>query len=246
MHARRVRRQDGPEHAGGGVERLHPAGLGGVPLVERFEVQPAREAGQHFLDVLQHVMHFECVAAAEHHRRAGGGRQVPHVVVERQFGIPARQHRVGEVVRGVLVDAQNVPHRNLAQLLRELRRAGHVSRDLATGDLAEPGDRLAGDVVRQGGLVEAGVRLAEAEGGNLDGAGHVGPRGDTERRRVTGQCRRDPERRERGRLTKRRRGPVAAVRAGRRGIFGEKEGIEKNSLVASAQIQLIFTHLSLQ
>lgn len=135
----------------------------GVAFVECFVIEATRQAAYDFFNIPKHIMHFQGIAAAKHHRATGGGRKVTNIPFKIQFRVATGKGGVHEIVGCFFVHRQNVGNGNLGKQRSGSIHLPEVARDLAARDLTDFGNGVAGDVVHQDSLIEAGVLFAETQ-----------------------------------------------------------------------------------
>ena len=170
MHARRVVGQDDAHRRAAreiterASRRLTDA------FVEHRQIESARQAAEHFVDLRQHAVHLQHVAPHHHVRHAGGRRQLLDVgfralhaaVFGRAIGIE-RQIVVEEMSGRALAHRDQLRHRQLRQRRARLFLAHHVAADQADVRLADADQRLARAVMQHRHGVEALVGLPEPQ-----------------------------------------------------------------------------------
>ena len=169
VHARRIRRQHRREHRRLGlVAHRHAAAFFAVAAAEDFEIEPAREAVENLLHVLEHERILRHVGPAHVLGQAGAGRLLMHEIVRRLRAVAHRQRAVLVQIGRLAEHRDQLAAGELLQHVAGLLRLPHVALDDPAAGLADLGNRLArGEVIHLGDF-ERLVRLAPADDGKFD------------------------------------------------------------------------------
>ena len=168
VHAGRVARQHDAERLRLRIEADRLAVDLAEAAIEHRRVEPARQAAQDGADVPHHRRDALHVAAHHHERHARRRRQLLDVVVRPLRVVAERQRVVQEDVRRARGPSRSAASPGSARAPRASRLREQIAANQPDVRLADLDERLAGRVVRRPRDVEAAIRPAAAEQGDVE------------------------------------------------------------------------------